>query len=185
MLEVLEGKLVNLRVMEKEDVTFSTRWINEGIYGEYGPILQLSRAQEEKCFENPPPIEVALQPTGFIIEKKDGKKIGMAGYLTVQPYRIVEIGYWLLPKEKGKGYGTEVAHILVDYLFLSKDVGRVQATTHLENLVSQKVLERVGFKKEGIMRRALFIKGNWADQILYSILREKWKEPKILTTVEI
>jgi RimJ/RimL family protein N-acetyltransferase len=177
---LLEGKLVNLRIMEKEDVAFSTKWINEGIYGEYGPILQLSRAQEEKYFENPPPIEVAIQPTGFIIEKKDGTKIGMTGYLTVQPYRVIEIGYWLLPKEKGKGYGTEVVQIMVDYLFLSKDTRRVQATTHIENLVSQKVLEKVGFKKEGIMRKTLFIRGKWADQILYSILREEWKEPKIL-----
>jgi ribosomal-protein-alanine N-acetyltransferase len=178
---LLEGKNVNLRVMEKEDVAFSTQWINEGIYGDYGPVMQLSRAQEERFFENPPPIEVAIQPAGFIIEKKDGTKIGMAGYLTVQPYKVTEIGFWLLPEEKGKGYGTEVVRLLVDYLFLSKEIGRVQATTHIENRASQKVLERVGFRREGTIRKLYFIKGLWADAILYSILREEWKEPKILT----
>jgi len=172
---------VNLRVMEKEDVALSTEWINEGIYGDYGPIIQLSRSQEEKYFENPPPIEVALQPTGFIIEKKDGTRIGMAGYLTVQPYRVVEIGYWLLPKEKGQGYGSEVAKMMVDYLFLSKDIERVQATMHIENRASQRVLEKVGFTREGTIRRLYFIKGKWKDALLYSILREEWKEPKILT----
>ena len=178
---MLEGKNVNLRIMEKEDVALSTKWINEGIYGDYGPIMQLSRSQEEKYSENPPPIEVALQPTGFIIEKKDGTKIGMAGYLTVQPYRVVEIGYWSLPKEKGRGYGTEAVHIMIDYLFLSRNIERVQATTHIENRASQRVLEKVGFTREGTIRRLYFIKGQWKDALLYSILREEWKEPKILT----
>jgi hypothetical protein len=57
LLELLEGKNVNLRVMEKEDVALSSKWINEGSCGEYGPNLQLSKTQEEKCFENLPPIE--------------------------------------------------------------------------------------------------------------------------------
>ena len=167
--------------MEKEDVAISTKWINEGIYGDYGPIMQLSKTEEEKCFENPPPIEAAIQPTGFMIEKKDRTKIGMTGYVTVQPYRMLDIGFWLLPKEKGKGYGTEAAQLMVDYLFLSKNIERVQATTHVENIASQRVLEKIGFMKEGTIRRLYFIKGHWGDALLYSILREEWKEPKILT----
>jgi len=181
---LLEGKNVNLRIIEKEDVALSTKWINEGIYGEYGPIMQVSKAQEERFFENPPPIEVAIQPVGFMIERKDGAKIGMAGYLTVQPYKVIEIGFWLLPEEKGKGYGTEVVQLIVDYLFLSKDIRRVQAATHNENRASQRALEKVGFKKEGIIRKFYFIKGLWEDAYLYGILREEWKEPKILTRTD-
>jgi RimJ/RimL family protein N-acetyltransferase len=47
--------------------------------------------------------------------------------------------------------------------------------------VSQKVLEKIGFKKEGIIRKYVFVSGEWRDALLYSILREEWKEPKILT----
>jgi RimJ/RimL family protein N-acetyltransferase len=71
--------------------------------------------------------------------------------------------------------------IIVDYLFLSKDIERIQACTDTRNLASQKVLENVGFKREGMMRRYLFIRGAWRDACLYSIIREDWKEPKILT----
>jgi RimJ/RimL family protein N-acetyltransferase len=41
-------------------------------------------------------------------------------------------------------------------------------------------LGKAGFKKEGVVRKSLFTRGEWRNMILYSILREEWKEPKIL-----
>jgi RimJ/RimL family protein N-acetyltransferase len=93
----------------------------------------------------------------------------------------LEIGYSLVPSERGKGYCTEAVRIMVDYLFLSRDTMRIQACTDTRNLASQKVLEKAGFKKEGTMRKYFFIRGETRDACLYSILREEWKEPKILT----
>jgi RimJ/RimL family protein N-acetyltransferase len=86
-----------------------------------------------------------------------------------------------VPTERGKGYCTEAAQIMLDYLFLSKETVCIQATTHVKNIASQRVLQKVGFKKEGIMRKRFFIQGEWQDIILFSILREEWKEPRILT----
>jgi RimJ/RimL family protein N-acetyltransferase len=54
----------------------------------------------------------------------------------------------------------------------------------VRNFASQKVLEKAGFKKEGTIRKSAFIKGEWRDGCLYSILREEWKGPKILTRTE-
>jgi len=51
----------------------------------------------------------------------------------------------------------------------------------VDNLASQRVLEKAGFTKEGIFRKSAFIMGVWQDGVLYSVLREEWKEPKILT----
>jgi ribosomal-protein-alanine N-acetyltransferase len=87
----------------------------------------------------------------------------------------------LVPSERGKGYCTEAIEIMVDYLFLSKDTMRIQACTDVRNAASQKVLEKTSFKKEGTMRKYLFIGGEVRDAYLYSILREEWKEPRILT----
>ena len=42
-------------------------------------------------------------------------------------------------------------------------------------------LENAGFKKEGTLRKAFFSRGEWIDTAVFSILREEWKEPKILT----
>jgi RimJ/RimL family protein N-acetyltransferase len=70
---------------------------------------------------------------------------------------------------------------MVDYLFLSKDAMRIQVQTDLRNVASQKVIEKVGFKKEGTLRKNFFMRGELRDCYLYSILREEWKEPKMLT----
>jgi RimJ/RimL family protein N-acetyltransferase len=69
-------------------------------------------------------------------------------------------------------------------LFLSKESRRIQAHTDLRNVASQKVLEKVGFKKEGTLRKNFFVRGEWRDAYVYSILREEWKEPRILTRTE-
>jgi RimJ/RimL family protein N-acetyltransferase len=93
----------------------------------------------------------------------------------------LEIGYFMVPTERGKGYCTEASNIMVDYLFLSKNIERIQAQTDVRNVGSQKVLEKAGFKMEGTIRKAFFLRGQLRDSILYSILKEEWREPKILT----
>ena len=87
--------------------------------------------------------------------------------------KILEMGYALLPSERGKGYCTEAVNVMVDYLFLSKEAVRIQAQTDTRNVASQRVLEKAGFKKEGTLRKNFFMRGNWTDTLLYSILREE------------
>ncbi len=70
---------------------------------------------------------------------------------------------------------------MVDYLFLSKDIVRIQTTTNVRNKEAQKTLKKVGFQIEGTMRKTALVRGVWNDVYLLSILREEWKEPKILT----
>ena len=175
---MLEGKNVNLRIMEKEDLPLIAEWFNKPeVFGEYNPLHQVSRTEAEKMFENP------HEEKSFIIEKKDGSKIGFIGHFYVLHVagKQLEIGYSLVPSERGKGYGTEATQLMVDYLFLSKDTMRIQAQTDPRNVASHKVLEKVGFKKEGTLRKSFFMRGEWRDAYIYSILREEWKEPKILT----
>jgi aminoglycoside 6'-N-acetyltransferase len=90
----------------------------------------------------------------------------------------MEIGYDIISNERGKGYGTEAAQLIVDYLFLSKDIGRIQAITDVRNKPSQRVLEKTGFKREGTIRKSGFVRGAWTNAYLYSIIREEWREPK-------
>jgi RimJ/RimL family protein N-acetyltransferase len=172
---LLEGKNVNLRVIEKVDLLQSIELVNNPDYwGEYNPFLaQMSKAELEKAYDNPP-----SEGKSFWIEKKDGSKIGMIGHHLHG--RAEELGYAILPSERGKGYCSEALNIMVDYLFPSKDTVRIQALTDVRNVASQKILAKVGFMKEGVVRKDYF-RGDWRDCCLYSILREEWKEPKILT----
>jgi RimJ/RimL family protein N-acetyltransferase len=164
--------------MEKDDLPLFVEWVNKPeVFGEYNPLHQMSKTEAEKMFENP------HEEKSFIIEKKDGSKIGFIAHFYVLHVagRQLEIGYSLVPSERGKGYCTEAAQLMVDYLFLSKDTMRIQAQTDPRNVASHKVLEKVGFKKEGTLRKSFFMRGEWRDAYIYSVLREEWKEPKILT----
>jgi RimJ/RimL family protein N-acetyltransferase len=159
--------------MEKEDLPILKEWDNEiGIMGEYEPIIQETKADLERQFDK------STDGQWFFIEKKDGTKIGLIAHFVAHG---TVIGYAVLPNERRKGYGSEAIEIIVDYLFLTKNIVRIQAETHPENIASQKVLEKAGFKKEGIIRKSFFSRGVWRDTAMFSIIREEWKEPKILT----
>jgi RimJ/RimL family protein N-acetyltransferase len=161
--------------VEKEDLSLLADWSNNPEYlGEYIWLPQQSRAEWKKRYDN-----LASDTKWFFIEKKDGTKIGTMFHWLIG--NLLEISCVLSPSERGKDYGTEATEIMVDYLFLSKDIARIQAHTDAGNTVSQKVLQKVGFKKEGIIRKSVFARGEWRDRALFSILREEWKEPKILT----
>jgi RimJ/RimL family protein N-acetyltransferase len=173
---VLEGKTVNLRIAEKEDLPLLFEWRNSLEFeGRYNPVaFQQSRIEFEKKYDSRGPDE-----TRFLIEKKDGSKIGHIG--THLFGGMLEIGCAIAPVERGHGYATEAVKIMVDYLFLFRNIVRIGSATHVENIASQKVLENAGFTREGTERKGIFVWGKWADLYTYSILREEWKEPRILT----
>ena len=148
---MLEGKSVNLRVIEKDDVEFVFECLNDmDFLGEYIPLYeQRSKSEFMEQFDNPSSWVVLTERNDFIIQKKDGTKVGLISHWFAKPNRMMEIGFNVVPSERGKGYGAEAAQLMVDYLFLSKDIPRVQAVTDVRNKASQRVLEKAGFKKEG------------------------------------
>jgi RimJ/RimL family protein N-acetyltransferase len=180
---LLEGKTVNLRVWERDDNDFAVECINDlDFWTEYNPIgEQISKSEMTKRFDNPSNLKILTEWTDFIIRKKDGTRIGIFTHLVNQPSRTMEIGCFLVPSERGKGYGAEATQLMVDYLFLSKNIVRIQADTNVGNKTAQRTLEKVGFRIEGTIRKHRLVRGVWTDYYLLSILREEWKEPKILT----
>jgi len=130
-------------------------------------------AEWQRKYDELPPEE-----KWFLIEKKDGTKVGFIQRWPVKNSQ--ELGYAIVPGERGKGYCTEAVQLGVDYLFMSKDIAGIHAVAHIENVASQRVLEKAGFQREGTIRKGMFACGKWAHIYLYIILREEWKEPKIL-----
>ena len=141
---MLEGKNVNLRAMEKEDLPLVAEWANNPEFsGEYEPLEQVSLQEVEKWYSN-----LRSEERWFIIEKKDGSKIGQIFHSPIGPHFL--IGYKLLPSERNKGCCTEAVNIIVDYLFLSKNIVRIQAETNPKNIASQRVLEKSTIQKRRV-----------------------------------
>jgi RimJ/RimL family protein N-acetyltransferase len=179
---LLEGNNVDLRVAERDDVGFEAECFNNvDFWGEYNPISeQMSKSELIKAFDNPSNLAMVIELKWFIIQKKDGTRIGLMYHRITQPWKLMEIGCFYVSSERGKEYGTEATELMVDYLFLSQNIVRVQAITNVRNKAAQRVLEKAGFKTEGTIRKLHFVRGLWTDYYLLSILREEWKEPKIL-----
>jgi aminoglycoside 6'-N-acetyltransferase len=80
-------------------------------------------------------------------------------------------GIVLAPEHRGKGYGVEAQQLLAEYLFSVYPIMRVEASTDITNHAEQRALEKAGFTREGVLRKAQWRNGDWHDLVLYSKLR--------------
>jgi RimJ/RimL family protein N-acetyltransferase len=85
--------------------------------------------------------------------------------------KSAELGYNLGSKYWGKGIATcAVKQIVKDTFNEMSHLERLEALVDVENIGSQRVLEKAGFQKEGVLRKYLFMKGKSRDMIMFSIL---------------
>ncbi|TWT13241.1 GNAT family N-acetyltransferase [Planomicrobium sp. CPCC 101079] len=116
-----------------------------------------------------------------IVSKTTEKLIGAAEFnIRDQANQSGEIGYIINPAFWGQGIATEAASWLIGFGFNELGLHRIYATCNPQNAASQKVLEKSGVVKEGLMREDLLMKDGWRDSLLYSILEHEWRKSKEL-----
>ncbi|WP_040207438.1 GNAT family N-acetyltransferase [Neobacillus jeddahensis] len=100
--------------------------------------------------------------------------IGSIGLYKVErgPAQSCIVGYVLDKAQNGKGYMTETLRLLVDYAFSELKLHRLEAGVKPDNLGSIRVLEKGGFRKEGIARKNIKINGKWEDHQILALLNE-------------
>lgn len=170
---MLIGRNIRIRPLESEDLTWFTEWNNDIKYtGKYEPLEVSSRSSIEKWFNS------ENSNSWWVVQNVNNKPLGQ---IVTGPNGIHQfIGYIIHPENRNKGYCTEAVELIVDYLFLSKNIVRVQAEVNPANKASIRVLEKAGFTCEGIRRKVNFMHGKYYDGAVYSILRDEWT-PKFLT----
>jgi len=87
------------------------------------------------------------------------------------PGGCYEIGLALLPEHRGHGIGTLAHQVMVRHLFGCTLAHRLEAQTDADNIAEQHALERVGFRREGVLEGARFREGAWRDMLIYGLLR--------------
>lgn len=88
--------------------------------------------------------------------------------------RRAEIGYILAPRAWGHGYMHEALSALLAYAFAVLDLQRVEADTDPRNDRSTRLLERLGFVREGLFRERCIVDGEVSDSAMYGLLRREW-----------
>jgi RimJ/RimL family protein N-acetyltransferase len=90
--------------------------------------------------------------------------------------RHAKFGIFIGAKEEwGKGYGTEATHLVTQHAFLTLNLNRVWLHVVADNERGIRAYERVGFKREGILRQEHFRDGRYLDTMTMAILREEWE----------
>lgn len=110
--------------------------------------------------------------------KENGEYIGDGGFnFWDKNNSKSDIGYALMSKYWGKGLATEAVAAMLRFGFSEKNeikLHRIEATTDPKNVKSRKLLIKLGFKEEGILRENCFEKGKFVDTVMHAILRREF-----------
>lgn len=116
------------------------------------------------------------QSVYWAIEWRDRK--GLIGTCTLfkmdEQNRHAEVGYILNREFWGQGVMTEALSAMVDYAFNTLDLHRLEADTDPNNVASLALLEKFGFKREGLFRERWWVHGKWLDSDMLGLLRSEY-----------
>lgn len=109
----------------------------------------------------------------FLVRRLDGALVGAVTLDNIRrgPAQAGTLGYWVGAPFARKGYMREALEAVVHYAFTDLDLSRLEAGCLPENAASRGVLEKVGFKYEGVAQSYLQINGRWRNHVLYANLR--------------
>jgi len=145
-------------------------FVDPDVGGEAG-LPPLTEAELRAFMEHDLP---AMQASGFLTPFVilEGRGTILGG-ITLHHYdeqrSRIEVGYWLLPGGRGRGVATRAVRTLADHVH-ANGVRRLEAVVRPENEPSIRVLERLGFTREGRLRQLLRYRDDRVDALLYSLL---------------
>lgn len=110
---------------------------------------------------------------------RDGRFAGTIGTHKIDwANRRVELGYWIAPQFQGRGIVTLACRTLIDHAFDDWKLNRVEIHCATGNQKSCAIPERLGFRREGVLRQAQLVDGVYLDLNVYSVLASEWKKPR-------
>lgn len=128
-------------------------------------------------------VEEAANPSGrdwvFAVEEVAMQRaIGMVRLsIASSEHRQGNIGFSMDGRIRGRGYASEAMRALLDFGFITLGLHRITALADVENARSHVVLEKLGFRREGILRQNFHMRGAWRDSDLFALLRSEWGPP--------
>ncbi|WP_230874949.1 GNAT family N-acetyltransferase [Lysinibacillus cavernae] len=110
-----------------------------------------------------------------IEETKTKKVIGTCGYLNYEKvHNRIEIGYDLSPQYWGKGIMQEALSNIIHFAFSSMGINKIEAKIEPENKSSLRLVEKLNFCKEGVLRQHEYEKGKYVDLVILSLLKSDY-----------
>ena len=175
LLEVaLKARHVALTPLVAADIPVMFKWINNREQVLFNaPYRPVSDGQHAAWFEA---IQQQKDTVIFGIRLlKKGNLIGSCQLRSINPiHRTAELQIRLGEIREGRqGYGTEAIRLLLDFAFKDLNLYRVSVHVFVTNEAALRLYEKVGFVREGVLRKAAYIDGQHVDMAVMGILREE------------
>lgn len=171
----LKGEKVRLVPVDKHlHLENALRWLNDPEVTQYLILtIGVTRGGEEEWFDR-----MQKRDTDFVWAILDDheRHIGFSGLHRIN-WRLRLAGTGTVIGDKSawrKGYGSDSMRVRTRFAFETLGLHRLESEARMDNIGSQRALEKAGYRREGIARKKLFWSGQWHDTVLYGILDEDY-----------
>lgn len=166
----LTDEQIALRPWTRDDIPAIVRCCNDPLVPRFIPVIPVPYTEsdaEQFIARGSDPLELHLA----IADGSGGAVLGSVG-VAIKPHdaAVAEIGYWLGPEARGRGAATRALVLLSRWVLRELPIARLQLTTDVENTASQRVAERGGFAREGILRAWYDRRGARRDAVMFSLV---------------
>jgi len=177
----IQGEKCYIRTFQEKDAQSLTGLVsrNKYFWSTYEPLQRPEYykvdAQYKKIQESLYLMDSKREFTFGIYELRTNNLIGHIALYAVKrlPYSSAFVGYAMDEIYIGKGIVTEAVKMVVRFAFEQVGLHRVEAYVSTQNSASIRVLEKSGFQREGLLRKLLYINGQWVDHYMYACLEDE------------
>ncbi len=164
-----------LRPFKLEDVDDVFEYARDPEYGRYLFLPQQYTRMHAEMFLARQLLESwDTRPVFAIV--RDSRVVGGIGLRIDVAHETGALGYAIARSQWGKGLVPEAGRAIVDWGFKGHGLARIYAPADLRNIRSQRVMEKLGMTREGVLRSHRKERGERTDEVYYGILREEWEQ---------
>lgn len=164
---------ITIRRFEKTDIPKKVEWINNPENNKFLHYdIPICAEKTEKWFDS----HKGEDSRYDAVIECDGVPVGTIGLLSIDS-KNSKAEYYIAMGEtsyKGKGVAKEASRLILKYGFEKLGLNRIYLFTEVDNLAAQKLFERVGFVREGVIRQDIVSHGRFVDRAAYGYLKEDW-----------
>ncbi|KOO47964.1 GNAT family N-acetyltransferase [Viridibacillus arvi] len=174
----LEGNRCYLRTLEEADVSAFTNLVkrNKRYWSIYEPLHEdefyTEHTQRKKIIESIQRMRLNREYSFAIFAMGTSDLVGHISIYSIKrlPFASAFVGYSVDKRYIGQGIASEALELVIKFGFEDLSLHRIEAYVSPNNIGSVRVLEKAGFLREGLLRKLLYINGNWEDHYLYSYI---------------
>lgn len=173
----LETERLILRQLLRDDTDFVFQHFGNPAVTQYlldePPVTEYAQAEEIVQFYAEP--KGKAHNRWKLILKSNKQPIGTVGYHKwAKRYFRAEIGYDLSPDFWRQGYMSEALHAVLSHGFEHMELNRIDALVYVENERSIQLLQKLGFKQEGLLRDYFYLDGKFYDHYIFALLKKDY-----------